>query len=183
MVSVGGPGVMLLGALVAGLACLLLGFLLRAARVATPWVLAALTWSLAVIALVTLVPAHGAPGWIAAEEAQTSCSWDYGGPAPEGFWIFSGGQRMLNTALFVPAGFLLALAMVQRGRGWLAIPGLVLLLGYSALIERIQLELTRLARACDVTDVVDNATGALIGFGAGVVVAAVLGVGARVTRR
>jgi glycopeptide antibiotics resistance protein len=173
---------MLLGALVAGLACVLLGLLLQVARVATPWVLAALTWSLIVIALVTLVPANGAPGWIAAEEAQTSCSWDYGGPAPEGFWIFSGGQRMLNTALFVPAGFLLALATVRRGRAWLALPGLALLLGYSALIERAQLELTRLDRACDVTDVVDNATGALLGFAAGVVAALVLGVGARVRR-
>ena len=183
MVSVGGPGVMLLGALVAGAVCVVLGLALRAAGVATPWVLAALAWTLAVIGLVTLVPAHGAPGWIAAEEAQTACSWDYGGPAPEGFWIFSGGQRMLNTALFVPAGFLLALATVRRGRWWLALPGLALLVGYSALIERVQLELTRLDRACDVTDLVDNATGALIGFGVGAVVAAALGVGARVTRR
>jgi glycopeptide antibiotics resistance protein len=173
---------MLLGAVVAAGGCALLALLLQAARVRTPWLVAALVWSVVVILLVTLVPANGAPGWIAAAEAQTTCSWDYGGPAPEGFWIFAGGQRVLNTALFLPAGFLLALVTARRGRAWAALPGLALLLGLSAAIERVQLELTRLDRACDVTDVVDNATGALIGFGAGLVVAGVLGLGARVRR-
>src|SRR3546814_20117357 len=41
--------------------------------------------------------------------------------------------------------------------------GLALLAAYSAGIERAQLELARIDRACDVTDFVDNVTGAAIG--------------------
>ena len=66
MVSWGGPEVMLLGAVVAAGACALLALLLQGARVRTPWLVAALVWSVVVILLVTLVPANGAPGWIAA---------------------------------------------------------------------------------------------------------------------
>ena len=183
MVTVGGPEVMLLGALVAGIVCALLGLAMSGAGMARPWAVAGLLWSLVVIGLVTLLPTNGSPGWIPIEEAQDACSWDYGGPAPEGFWIFGGGQRLLNTLLFVPAGLLLAVATLRRGTWWLALPGLALLAAYSVAIERIQLELTRLDRACDVTDVVDNVTGALLGFGVGVVVAVVLGVGSRRTTR
>ena len=179
MVTVGGPGVMVLGALVAGIVCALLGLGLRSLPVSGAWAIAGLLWSVVVIGLVTLLPTNGSPGWIPAEEAQDACSRDYGGPAPEGFWIFGGGQRLLNTALFVPAGFLLAVACLRRGRAWLSLPGLVLLVVYSIAIERVQLDLTRLDRACDVTDVVDNATGALLGFAAGIVVAATLALGRR----
>ncbi len=129
-----------------------------------------LLWWLVVIALVTLVPANGAPGVVPAEGRLTTCSWDIGGPAPDGFWVFDGGQRLLNTVLFVPAGLLLVLAVSFRRSGWLLAPlGLVALVGYSAGIEWVQLELARIDRACDVTDVIDNATGAALGFGVGLV--------------
>ncbi len=176
MVGVGGPEVMVAGALCSGLVLLALALLTRRSLGSLrAWSLSGLLWSLVVIALVTLVPATGAPGWIPAEEAQTTCSFDLGGPAPDGFWIFDGGQRLLNTALFVPAGFFLVLLTLRRRTWWAAVPGLALLGLYSVGIEVVQLELTRLDRACDVTDVVDNASGALLGWGAGLVVALVLG--------
>jgi glycopeptide antibiotics resistance protein len=183
MVTVGGPEVMLLGALAAGVACALLGLGLARLGVGRPWAVAGLLWSVVVIGLVTLLPTNGSPGWIPAEEAQDACSWDYGGPAPEGFWIFGGGQRLLNTLLFVPSGMFLAVATLRRGTWWLAVPGLAALAAYSMVIERVQLELTRLDRACDVTDVVDNVTGAALGFGLGIVVATALGLGSRRTTR
>ena len=52
--------------------------------------------------------------------------------------------------------------------------GLVLLAAYSVGIEWTQLELARIDRACDVTDVIDNVTGAVIGVGVGLVLALVL---------
>jgi VanZ like protein len=183
VVTVGGPGVMLSGALVSGVVCVLLGLGLARLGVPRAWAVAGLLWSVVVIGLVTLLPTDGSPGWIPVEEAQDACSWDYGGPAPEGFWIFGGGQRLLNTVLFVPAGLFLAVATVRRGTWWLALPGLAVLAAYSVAIEKVQLELTRLDRACDVTDVVDNVTGAALGFGLGIVVATALGLGSRRTTR
>ena len=57
-------------------------------------------------------------------------------------------------------------------RGWygvvLAPLGLLALAAYSLGIELVQLQLARLDRACDVTDVVDNVLGAGIGFLLGV---------------
>ena len=141
-----------------------------------------LLWWLVVIALVTLVPANGAPGVVPAEGRLATCSWDIGGPAPDGFWVFDGGQRLLNTVLFVPAGLLLVLAFSFRRSGWLLAPlGLLGLAGYSVAIEWVQLELARIDRACDVTDVIDNVTGAVLGFGAGLVLITVLAL-ARATR-
>ena len=61
-----------------------------------------LLWWLIVIGLVTLVPLYGIDLAVPAEARSDTCSLDYGGPAPDGFWIFSGTQRLLNTALFVP---------------------------------------------------------------------------------
>lgn len=134
-----------------------------------------LLWWLVVIALVTLVPANGAPGVVPAEGRLPTCSWDLGGPAPEGFWVFDGGQRLLNTVLFVPAGALLVLVVSRWHVGWLLAPlGILALAAYSAAIEWVQLELARIDRACDVTDVVDNVTGALLGFVVGLVLALVL---------
>src|SRR4051794_4702852 len=128
-----------------------------------------------VIGILTLIPANGAPGVVPAEGRLTTCSWDIGGPAPEGFWIFSGGQRMLNVLVFVPAGVLLVLAVARWRAAWLLVPlGLVGLAAYSAAIEAIQLELARIDRACDVTDVTDNVTGAVLGVGVGVVLALLL---------
>ena len=174
MVPFGGYPVMVIGALVAGLLLALVAAAAvasRRMRWLTAWSLAGLVWSLAVIALVTLVPADGAPGIVPAEGRLDSCSWDIGGPAPVGFWVFESGQRLLNTVLFVPSGVLLVVA-ATRPRGvwpWLLVPlGLLALAGYSTAIEAVQLWLARIDRACDVTDVIDNVTGALIGVLAGI---------------
>ena len=99
---------MVAGALVSGLLC---GAGRAGCGAGSGWVGAVawcgLAWWLVVIGLVTLVPLSGIDLGIPAETRADTCSIDYGGPAPEGFWIFSGGQRLLNTALFVPAGALL----------------------------------------------------------------------------
>jgi hypothetical protein len=172
---VGGVGVMLLGAAASGLFCLLLALLLRR-RLGPVSAFAAtgLLWSVAVITLVTLLPAQGAPGVVPAEGRLTTCSWDIGGPAPDGFWIFESGQRLLNTVLFVPSGALLVVAAARWRAGWWLVPvGVAGLAAYSAAIETIQLVLARIDRACDVTDVIDNVTGALLGVGLGLVLALV----------
>ncbi|MEZ5193091.1 MAG: VanZ family protein [Nocardioides sp.] len=94
---------------------------------------------------------------------------------PDGFWIFGGGQRLLNVAIFVPSGILLVLAVARWRAGWVLAPlGLAALAAYSVAIEITQLQLARLDRACDVTDMIDNATGAAIGFCVGIVLAALL---------
>lgn len=172
MFPFGGVGYMLGGALLAG-AVLTLGALLAGRWLdrGTAWAIAALLWTLALIGLVTLIPAYGAPGIVPAEGRLTGCSWDLGGPAPEGFWIFSSGQRLLNTVLFVPSGALLVVVASRWRRPWLTVVvGLVALAAYSSGIEWTQLVLARIDRACDVTDVVDNTTGAVVGSGIGVLV-------------
>ena len=75
-------------------------------RTGWPWAVALglFVWSLVVLGLITLLPANGAPGIVSAEGRLDYCSWDIGGPAPDGFWIFAGGQRLLNTLVFVPSG-------------------------------------------------------------------------------
>lgn len=173
---VGGVGAMLLGALVAGVGLLVVVLVLRH-RTGSQFAvcLGLLLWSLVVIGLVTLLPANGAPGIVSAEGRLSECSWDIGGPAPDGFWIFAGGQRLLNTVIFVPSGALLVLVATRWRAGWGLVPlGLVLLASYSAVIEKLQLELARLDRACDVTDVIDNTLGAGIGVGLGLLLMAVL---------
>ncbi len=141
----------------------------------TAWAWCGLLWWLVVIGLVTLVPLAGIDLAVPAETRPETCSLDYGGPAPEGFWIFSGGQRLLNTGLFVPAGALLVLASARWRTGWVMAPlGLIGLAAYSLLIELVQLELARIDRACDVTDLVDNVIGAALGFAVGLVLSAVL---------
>lgn len=167
---------MLLGAFVSGAVCLLLALVLRGRLGGiTALAIGGLVWSLLVIGLITLIPAGGAPGVVPADGRLPTCSWDVGGPAPDGFWIFSGGQRLLNTVVFVPSGALLVLAAARWRGTWVAVPiGLVGLAAYSALIEVTQLELARLDRACDVTDVIDNVTGAVVGVGIGLVLAVVL---------
>jgi hypothetical protein len=167
---------MVVGAVVSALICALLA---AALHPRLGW-FGAITWSgllwwLTVIGLVTLVPLTGIDLALPAEARSTTCSLDYGGPAPDGFWIFSGTQRLLNTALFVPAGVLLVLATARWRIGWVMAPlGLLLLGGYSLAIELLQLEVARIDRACDVTDLVDNVTGAAIGFGIGLVLVPVL---------
>ncbi|GAA4373724.1 hypothetical protein GCM10023146_25580 [Nocardioides caricicola] len=161
---------------VSGLVC---GLLAWGLRPRLGWLSAAsiagFVWCLAILATITLIPANGAPGVVSAEDRLSTCSWDIGGPAPEGFWIFAGGQRMLNTLVFVPAGALLVLACARWRAAWVLVPlGFVGLVGFSVAIEATQLALARIDRACDVTDVIDNATGAAIGVGIGVVLAVVL---------
>ena len=162
---------MVLGALLAGVVAVLLALVLRRWLGATSAVaVAGLVWSLVGIALVTLVPTRPDVGFVPAESRSESCSWDYGGPSGAAFEVFGLDQRTLNVLLFVPAGMFLVLAV---GRWWsgvvLAPLGLVALAAYSLGIELTQLQLARLDRACDVTDMVDNVVGAGIGFVIGLV--------------
>jgi glycopeptide antibiotics resistance protein len=70
---------------------------------------------------------------------------------------------------------LLVLAAARWRAAWVLVPlGLAGLAAYSVAIEAIQLELARIDRACDVTDVIDNTTGAVLGVGVGIVLALVL---------
>jgi hypothetical protein len=173
----GGTTAMLALVALAALPCLLVALLLRRRLgVVSAFAWGGLLWSVVVIAVVTLVPANGAPGVVFAEERLGYCSWDIGGPAPEGFWILGGTQRLLNTVAFVPSGALLVLALARWPRvAVLLVPlGLLGLVAYSVAIERTQLELARLDRACDVTDVLDNASGAALGVVLGVLLALVL---------
>lgn len=176
MTPAGGIEVMLLGVAVAGVGCLLLAIATRRRLGAVAsFAIAGFLWSLVVIAIVTLLPTEADVGIVPAEGRATSCSTDIGGPAPEGFWIFAGGQRLLNTVLFVPAGALLVLGASRWRIGWVLVPaGVAGLAAYSVLIELAQLELARLDRACDLTDVVDNVTGAVSGVGIGLALMLVL---------
>jgi VanZ like family len=171
MFSIGGTGWMMVFAAVAGLLALVVG--LAAGRRLGPlggfaWF--GLLWSVAVIGIVTLIPAQNGLGYIPAQDHATSCSWDIGGPSPDGFWIFGGGQQLLNALLFVPAGLFLVVAFARWRAGWVLVPfGLLALAAYSLGIEETQLHVARIDRACDVTDIIDNVTGAAIGVGLGVV--------------
>jgi len=171
MVSIGGTGWMLLFAAVAGVFAAVIGLAVgRRAGVVAGVAWFGLLWSIAVIAIVTLVPAQNGLGYIPADEHATSCSWDIGGPAPGGFWILGGGQQLLNTLLFVPAGIFLVLAFGRWRLGWVLVPlGLAALAAYSLGIEEIQLHVARIDRACGVTDIIDNVTGATLGVVIGLV--------------
>lgn len=167
---------MLVGVVASGAASLLIYLLLR--RRLGPLsagAFALLFWSLVVLAIITLVPPNGAPGIVPAGDRLGTCSTDLGGPAPEGFWIFGGGQRLLNTVVFIPSGALLVIAAARWRSAWITVPiGSAGLAAYSVGIELTQLELARLDRACDVTDMVDNAAGAAIGVAIGIPLALVL---------
>jgi hypothetical protein len=170
VVSIGGTGVMVLGALAAGVVAALLAVVLRRWwGTASAVSVAGLLWSLVAIALVTLVPTRADVGVVPAETRSEACSWDYGGPSGAAFEVLGLDQRTLNVLLFVPAGLFLVLAV---GRWWaglvLAPVGLAALAAYSLAIELTQLQLARLDRACDVTDLVDNILGAGIGVAIGV---------------
>jgi VanZ like protein len=170
MFPVGGVGVMLALIAVAGVVVAALAAALQR-RFGWPWsvLCGLLVWSVVVIGVITLIPANGAPGVVSAEGRLPECSWDIGGPAPDGFWIMPGGQRMLNAVVFLPSGVLLVLVAARWRWAWLTVPvGLALLAGYSTLIELTQLSLARIDRACDVTDIIDNVTGAAIGVLVGV---------------
>ncbi len=162
---------MLLLAAVAGLVCLVLALAVgrRTGDVAgVAW--GGLIWSLVVIGLVTLLPPVNHPGIVPADQHQTSCSWDIGGPSPGGFAIFGGGQQLLNALLFVPAGLLMTVAFARWRVGRILVPlGFLLLAAYSLGIEEVQLQVARIDRACDVTDIIDNVAGAGIGVLLGLV--------------
>ena len=165
MVTIGGTGVMVLGALAAGIVAVLLVLATRA-RLGTASAVsfAGLLWSLVAIALVTLVPTRADVGIVPAEGRSESCSWDYGGPSGAAFEVLGLDQRTLNVLLFVPAGLFLVLAVGRWRSGLVLAPlGLGLLAAYSLGIELTQLQLARLDRACDVTDLVDNVLGAAAG--------------------
>ena len=160
---------MVLGALAAGGVAVLLALALRG-RLGTVSAIAfpGLLWSLVAIALVTLVPPRADIGIVPAETRSESCSWEYGGPSGAAFEVLGLDQRTLNVLLFVPAGLFLVLAVGRWTSGLLLAPlGLVALATYSLGIEFGQLQLARLDRACDVTDMVDNILGAGLGFGLG----------------
>jgi hypothetical protein len=165
MFSIGGTSWMLLFAAGAGFLALVVGLALdRRMGPVAGFAWFGLLWSLAVIAVVTLIPAQNGLGYIPAEDHATTCSWDIGGPAPGGFWIFGGGQQLLNTLLFVPAGLFLVLSLCRwRPRWLLVLVGLTGLAAYSLAIEQAQLHVARIDRACDVTDIIDNVTGAAVG--------------------
>lgn len=176
MTPAGGIEMMLLWVAVSGGVCAVLALGARHwLGPVTAFAIAGFLWSLAVIAIVTLLPTDADLGIVPAEGRATSCSTDIGGPAPDGFWIFAGGQRLLNTVLFVPSGALLVLGAGRWRIGWVLVPlGLAGLATYSALIELTQLELARLDRACDLTDVVDNVTGAVLGVALGLLLVMLL---------
>ncbi len=170
MVTIGGTGVMVLAVLLAGVVAVLLGVTLRD-RVGTVSAVAVsgLLWSVAAIAVATLVPTRPDVGVVPADSRSESCSWDYGGPNGAAFEGLGFDQRTLNVLLFVPAGMFLVLAV---GRWWVGVVlaplGLALLAAYSVGLELVQLQLARIDRACDVTDMVDNILGAGVGFLVGV---------------
>ncbi len=166
----GGTGVMVLAVLLAAVVAVVLGMVLRP-RLGTVTAVAVsgLLWSLAAIAVATLVPTRADVGIVPAGSRSDSCSWDYGGPTGAAFEGLGFDQRTLNVLLFVPAGMFLVLAV---GRWWsgvvLAPLGLALLAAYSVGVELVQLQLARIDRACDVTDMVDNILGAGVGCLVGV---------------
>ena len=172
MFSIGGTSWMLLFAVAAGLLCTVVGLAVgRRLGPVAGFAWFGLLWSIAVIGIVTLIPAQNGLGYVPADQHATSCSWDIGGPSPDGFWIFGGGQQVLNTLLFVPAGMFLVLGVrpvAGRLGAGAARPGRCSRrtpLG----IEVTQLQVARIDRACDVTDIVDNVTGAVLGVCLGLV--------------
>jgi hypothetical protein len=169
MFTIGGTGWMLLFAAAAGLLALVVGLAVgRRMGPVAGFAWFGLVWSIAVIGVVTLIPAQNGLGYIPADQHATSCSWDIGGPSPDGFWVFGGGQQLLNTMLFVPAGVFLVLVAGRWRAGRLLVPlGLLALAAYSLGIEETQLHVARIDRACDVTDIIDNVTGAAIGVAVG----------------
>jgi glycopeptide antibiotics resistance protein len=72
--------------------------------------------------------------------------------------------------MFVPVGFVVALVSTWRSRTAL----MALVLALPLAIEGIQLVATGLNRACESGDVVDNATGAVVGFALGLLGARLL---------
>ena len=137
-------------------------------RFGWPWSVLAglLLWSVVVIGVLTLIPANGAPGIVSAEGRLTTCSWDIGGPAPDGFWILPGGQRMLNARGLRPGGGAAGARRraLEVGVGHRARWDWRVLAAYSTADRATPSSAAaRIDRACDVTDIIDNVTGAGVG--------------------
>lgn len=167
---------MLLGCLVSWVVFVALAALLnRRLGPVTALAIAGFCWTVVCIAILTLIPTRWGIGVVPIGQAQTSCSLDYGGPAPDGFWILPGSQRLLNTAVFVPAGALWVLAVARWRSAWMLAPLGIAALGlFSVAIESLQLAAARIGRACDVTDMADNLAGAVLGGALGLLLALVL---------
>jgi hypothetical protein len=104
------------------------------------------------ILAVTLLPTDGGP-------VGDGAVCDLSSPFPH---ILTSSSALLNVALFVPASFFAALAF-RRPLTTLAVTSVG-----SGLIELVQAE-GGMGRSCSATDIVANATGALIGVAAGTV--------------
>ena len=148
-------------------------------RAGSGWVaaiaIAGFVWSLVVIGLVTLIPAEGAPGIV-----PPRAGWRPAGRSAARRPRASGSSRAASgcstRCCSSPPGVLLVVA-AARWRWWAVVTvplGLGLLAAYSAGIEYTQLAVARIDRACDLTDVVDNVTGAAIGVLIGIPLALLL---------
>ncbi|MEU6533835.1 VanZ family protein [Streptomyces sp. NPDC046928] len=110
------------------------------------------TVSVAGVCAVTLLPTDGGP-------VGRGAICDVSSPFPQ---VFLSSSALLNVALFVPAPFFGVLVF----RRFLTVAVVAVL--SSGCIELIQAE-GAMGRACSTTDIVANATGALIGTAGGVV--------------
>ena len=169
MVPIGGTHWMLLFAAVAGLFALVVGLAVgrRLGPVAgLAWF--GLLWSIAVIAVVTLVPAQNGLGYIPADAAPDQLQ--LGHRRPGARWVLDLRRRSAaaqHPAVRAGRG-LPGLAFGRWRGGWVLVPlGLLALAAYSLGIEETQLHVARIDRACDVTDIIDNVTGAAIGVAIG----------------
>ena len=113
--------------------------------------------SLFVVLALTLSPA----GPIAEDGTPGVCS--LGLWRTETLEMFGVGEALLNIALFVPLGFVLAFQPAWRGRPFLTAAAIVLPFA----IELVQLRVPGLGRYCDTMDIADNLIGLALGFGSG----------------
>ncbi|MCB0897762.1 MAG: VanZ family protein [Actinobacteria bacterium] len=118
------------------------------------WVVLGILASLSLIAAATLSP--GADGvW-------GSCLRDVAHPLGRG--LLAGGDRSLNTWLFVPLGFFSALG--ARARPWV----LPAAFAVPFVVEGTQRVLPWLGRRCQFQDLVDNTWGVVLGAAAGLLI-------------
>jgi len=133
-------------------------------RPAVAWLLLA---SLGGILAVTIAPSRLA--LTAGVAGPVACDLSRLGPAP--LWVY---QRLddpfLNILIFIPLGLAIGLLPPGRARLAIAVGGLLL----PVAIEATQALVVAMGRACQAGDVFDNASGLLIGLGAGLLLRLVL---------
>ena len=160
---------MVLGALAAAVVAALLATALRPRLgTASAVSVAGLLWSLVAIALVTLVPTRPDVGIVPGRAPQRGVL--VGLRRPVGRGVRGPRVRPADPQrAALRAGRVFLVLAVGRWRAGLVLApvGLVALAAYSLAIELTQLQLARIDRACDVTDMVDNVAGAGIGFAIG----------------